>query len=268
MMHEPTGTWHHGLVAAWWAEFNDDFRPHEVDYYRAAVERLGGPVLDAGCGSGRVMIPLLRDGHEVDGCDVSADMIDACRAKAAAAGFVPRLFVQPLDDIDTGRRYRTIIVCGVFGLGSTRERDLVALRRMRELLEPGGTLLVDVEMPYADPGHWRYWPMKRRASLPETLESPQRRRRASDGSELAMSSRIMSLDPLEQRMEMEIAVERWRDADLEAQETHRLAIGMYFKNEMLMMLERAGFTGIELHGEHEERPPTADDEFVVFVASG
>jgi SAM-dependent methyltransferase len=267
-MDNAAGTWHHGLVAAWWAAFNDDFRPHEVEYYRAAVDRLGGPVLDAGCGTGRVMIPLLRDGHVVDGCDVSADMIDVCRAKASAAGFTPMLSVQALDEIQTGRRYPTIIVCGVFGLGSTRERDLAALRRLRALLEPGGTLLVDVEMPYADQGHWGYWPTLRRASLPETLETPQRRRRASDGSEFAMSSRIVALDPLEQRVDMEIAMERWRDADLEAQETHRLTIGMYFKNEMLMMLERAGFTTIELHGEHEVRPPTGDDEFVVFVASG
>lgn len=267
-MQDSTGTWHHGLVAAWWAEFNDGFRPHEVDYYRNAVARLGGPVLDAGCGTGRVMIPLLRDGHDVDGCDVSADMIDVCRSKASAAGFEPRLFVQPLDEVDTGRRYRTVVVCGVFGLGSTRERDLVALRRMRDLLEPGGSLFVDVEMPYADPAHWRYWPTAERASLPETLEPPQGRRQGSDGSEYAMSSRKVALDPLEQRVEMEIAVERWRANQLEAAETHRLAIGMYFKNEMVMMLEQAGFTSIELHGEHEERPPAPDDEFVVFVASG
>lgn len=267
-MQQPTGTWHHGLVAEWWAAFNDGFRPHEVDYYRAAVARLGGPVLDAGCGSGRIMIPLLRDGHEVDGCDVSADMIDVCRAKAAASGFDPRLFVQALDEIETGRRYLTIIVCGVFGLGSTRARDVAALRRLRQMLEPDGTLIVDVEMPYADPGHWRYWGRSERALLPETLEPPQRRRRAPDGSEFAMSSRKVWLDPLEQRMEMEIAVERWRDDVLEGAETHRLVIGMYFKNEMVMMLERAGFTRIELHGEHEVRPPTGDDEFVVFVASG
>ncbi len=267
-MEHPTGTWHHGLVAAWWSEFNDDFRPHEVDYYRTAVERLGGPVLDAGCGTGRVMIPLLRDGHEVDGCDVSADMIDVCRSKAAAAGFEPRLFVQALDEIETGHRYATIIVCGVFGLGSSRQRDLVALRRMRELLEPGGTLLVDVEMPYADPNHWRYWTKAKRPSLPESLEQPEGRRRASDGSAYRMATRIVTIDPLEQRVEMEIAVERFRDDHLETSETHRLAIGMYFKNEMLMMLEQAGFTRIELHGEHEERPPSSDDEFVVFVASG
>ena len=42
-------TWHYGLVASWWAEFNDDFRPHEIPYFQAAIERSGQPVLDVGC---------------------------------------------------------------------------------------------------------------------------------------------------------------------------------------------------------------------------
>jgi hypothetical protein len=35
---------------------------------------------------------------------------------------------------------------------------------------------------------------------------------------------------------------------------------------MLLMLEKAGFTDVVVHGEHQERPPTSDDEFIVFVA--
>ena len=32
-------TWHYGLVAKWWSEFNDDFRPHEIPYFQAFIER-------------------------------------------------------------------------------------------------------------------------------------------------------------------------------------------------------------------------------------
>jgi hypothetical protein len=77
---------------------------------------------------------------------------------------------------------------------------------------------------------------------------------------------LVSVDPLEQRVTMAMNVERWRDGALEAQEEWLLDIGMYFKNEMLLMLERAGFTDVVVHGEHQERPPTGDDEFIVFVA--
>lgn len=260
-------TWHHGLVAAWWAEFNDDFRPHELPYFRRYVEQ-GQPALDAGCGTGRLLVPLLQAGLDVDGCDVSADMIGACRAKAEAEGLAPSLHVQALHELDLPRRYRTIVVCGTFGLGSDRERDREALRRLHGHLEPGGTLLVDYEVPYADPRQWRYWLRDERAGLPEERKPPSgERRRASDGSEYTLRSRILELDPLRQHVVLEIQAERWRDGVLEAEEDHRLDIGLYFVNELVLMLELAGFADVVVHGEHTERPPTPDDEFVVFVAT-
>src|ERR671937_2160278 len=154
MTTEPQ-TWHYGLIADYWAEFNDDFRAFEIPYFRRYVERGGGPALDVACGTGRVLIPLLRAGLDVDGCDVSADMVARCRAKAERAGLSPTLWVQPMHELDPPRFYRTIYVCGAFGLGSTREQDTEALRRFRDCLEPGGTLLIDTEMPYADAHEWR-----------------------------------------------------------------------------------------------------------------
>ena len=41
---------------------------------------------------------------------------------------------------------------------------------------------------------------------------------------------------------------------------------IYWKNELLLMLERAGFGDVGVHGEHERRPATSDDDFIVFVA--
>src|SRR6478672_4891681 len=117
MTDAPT-TWLYGLVARWWAEFNVD--GPEIDYFRAHVER-GQPALDVACGTGRLLIPYLRAGLDVDGCDVSADMIELCRKRASREGVSPTLFVQPMHELDPPRRYQTIFVCGGFGLGSTRE---------------------------------------------------------------------------------------------------------------------------------------------------
>src|SRR4051794_20889568 len=111
-------TWHYGLVAKWWAEFNEG--GPEVDYFRRHVER-GQPALDVACGTGRLLVPFLKAGLDVDGCDVSPDMIALCREKAELAGVSATVFVQPMSELDPPRRYRTIFVCGGFGLGSTRE---------------------------------------------------------------------------------------------------------------------------------------------------
>ena len=272
MAGEPTQervpeTWHHGLVATWWAEFNDDFRPHEIPYFRRHVERDGQPALDVACGTGRLLLPYLRAGLDVDGCDISADMVQHCRAKAAGEGLSPVLFVQGMHEIDPPRTYRTVFVCGAFGLGSTRAQDVEALSRLHDALQPGGTLLLDIEVPYADTKQWRYWTSEGRRAVPEELPPPRERRLASDGGEYTLRARVLDLDPLEQRVTLGMHAERWRDGELEADEDRTLTINLYFRNELLLLLERAGFADVRIEGDHNDLPPTPDDEFLVFVAT-
>ncbi len=68
-MTDTSQTWHYGLVARYWAEHNTD--GPEIAYFQRQIERYGQPALDAGCGTGRLLIPCLRAGLAVDGCDVS-----------------------------------------------------------------------------------------------------------------------------------------------------------------------------------------------------
>jgi SAM-dependent methyltransferase len=258
-------TWHYGLVAKWWAEFNED--GPEIAYFQTYVAR-GQPALDVACGTGRLLIPYLRAGLDVDGCDVSADMIALCREKAEREGLSPTLFVQPMHQLDPPRRYKTIFVCGGFGLGSTREQDALALRRFHEQLEPGGVLVIDNENPYSGAYPWRYWVKAEREAIPrpwEPLEASERRR-GSDGAEYALDSRVVDLDPLEQVVMYEMRAGMWQNGELVREEEHTLRINLYFKNELLMLLDRAGFGDVAVHGDHREAPATKDSDFVVFVA--
>lgn len=256
-------TWHHGLVAEWWAEFNTE--GPEIDYFGRFVER-GQPALDAGCGTGRLLLPWLRAGFDVDGCDVSADMVALCRDRAAREGLRPTLFVQPLHELEPPRRYATIVACGVFGLGSTRAQDEEALRRFRRALEPGGTLVLDNEVPYAKPNLWKRWTRDERRLLPTPWPAEGDRARTADGSELALRSRMVELDPLDQTAVLELRAERWRDGELVASEEHRLSMRMYFRDELLLLLERAGFADVDVRGGYDDEGPTADHDFLVYVA--
>ena len=261
-----TATWHHGIVATWWDEFNRD--GPEIDFFRSYVEE-AQPALDAGCGTGRLLLPFLRAGLDVDGCDVSPDMVERCRARAEAEGLRPALYVQALSSLDLPRRYGTIVVCGAFGLGSTREEDREALRRIYRHLEPGGHLVLDNEAPYADPAQWALWPKTERGVLPRPERAPDasRRRRASDGLDYELRSRLLALDPLAQTCRYEMKASKWRGDDLVAEEEHVLHMTLYFTNELVLMLEQAGFADVRLRAGYRDEPPTADDDFVVFVAT-
>jgi len=76
----------------------------------------------------------------------------------------------------------------------------------------------------------------------------------------------VELEPLEQQLTMEIHAERWRNGELEAEETRTLTVTMYMKNELELMLKQAGFANVEVQGDHNDKPATSDDDFIVFVA--
>jgi len=261
-MHAP-GTWHYGLIAEWWASFNTD--GPEIEYYGAFV-RLGQPALDAGCGAGRLLLPWSRAGYDVDGCDVSADMVERCRAAAAAAGLEPTLFVQPLHELDPPRRYRTVVVCGAFGLGSTRAQDEEAIRRLHAALEPGGTLLLDNEVPYSKSARWRRWTGEGRGELPTAWSAEPDRRTTADGTEYALWSRTLSVDPLDQSIRMAIRAEKSRAGRVLVAEEHELTMRMWFRDEIVLMLRFAGFASVEVRGGFSDRSPAPEDDTLVFVA--
>jgi SAM-dependent methyltransferase len=256
-------TWHYGLIADWWAAFNTE--GPEIDYFGRFVASRQ-PALDAGCGVGRLLLPWLRAGYDVDGSDVSADMIARCRERAHAENFDPRLLVQPLHELDPPRRYRSIVACGVIGLGSTRAQDEDALGRLYGALEPGGTLLLDNEVPYSNASRWSQWTSEGRRALPEPWPPPGERERAPDGSEYELRARVLEVDPLDQSFVLEICADKWIDGEHVASEEHALTIRSYFRDELVLMLRNARFTEVDVRGGYAGEEPTADHDFLVYIA--
>ena len=263
---EEPQTWHHGIVARWWAEFN--LTGPEIPYFQKFIEDDGQPALDVACGTGRLLVPHLRAGLDVDGCDLSADMLALCRERAEAEGLSPNLYAQAMHELELPRMYRTIVVCGGFGLGGNHEQNLESLSRLYEQLEPGGLLLLDNEVPYAVTGLWPHWPKEGRQALPKPwLElGDGDRRQGSDGNEYELRSRVIELDPLAQLATLEMRADMWRDGEHVAAEEHVLKLSLYFTNELVSMLERVGFTAVTLRGDYTDEEPDADTDFVVFIA--
>jgi SAM-dependent methyltransferase len=260
-------TWHYGLMARWWAEFNAA-EPDELAYYRSAIERFGQPALDLGCGAGRLLLPLMAAGLDVDGADVSADMLAWAADLGAAQGLKPALYAQALHELDLPRRYNTIFACGVIGIGGTRAQDRLALRRVFEHLLPGGALVFSHELPYsaADQVRWERWLPGHRGDIPHAWPAQGERRTARDGDDIELIDRLADFDPLLQRMTGETTVHLWHGGTVTAEEQHRIDINLYFAQELMLMLQDAGFREIAIEGDYTGVPATSDDGNVVFVA--
>jgi hypothetical protein len=124
------------------------------------VRRYGEPALELGCGDGDPILALRREGLDVDGIDASSDMIERCRANAAAAGLTVNVWAQRIETMELPRTYRSIYLAGpTFNLLPDDDTALAALRRIGAYLESGGRALVPLFVPTPTPaasfGAWR-----------------------------------------------------------------------------------------------------------------
>ncbi len=236
-----SGTWHYGLVARWWAEFNLD--GPEIEFFADLVREHGEPALDVGCGTGRVLLPLLAAGLDVDGADVSGDMLELCRDRAEREGLSPSLYEQPMHKLRLPRAYRIIFMCGTFGIGGDHARDRLALRRAREQLEPGGVLAID--RPDAADENWRRWAERAERDGPEPWPDVWDRRQAADGTFLELRSRRAAVDAAAGVLTREIRV-RALDATGTpvAEEEYALRHSIYSERRLLALIEKAGFVDV------------------------
>ena len=257
--------WHYGLMAERWAEFLND--APEVPFLLDEIAQHGQPVLDLCCGAGRLLRPLRATGIDIDGCDISSDMLEQCRRKLAEAGMDANLSPQPMDAFEMPRRYRTIYIASSLGLAGSRERDLETLRRCHAHLEGGGALLLDNYAEYVSAESWDGWLPERRRALPEPWPEEGTTSIGVDGSVHVARFRSLENDPLELTYTREVRLEKWQAGTLVSSEQYTLRGNAYLMPEVLLMLRVAGFRDIAVKGDFVDRPATPDDARIVFVAS-
>jgi SAM-dependent methyltransferase len=132
-----------GLIAeAWDVLRGDTSKWPDRPFYLQCIRERGEPVLDVGCATGRLLLDFLALGIDIEGVDVSTEMLAICRRKAERLGLAPTLQGQPMETLTLPRRYRIILV-------SSSSLQLVtdpsaadqAVTSLYEHLLPGGALV-------------------------------------------------------------------------------------------------------------------------------
>lgn len=118
----------------------------DVRFYLERARRVGGRILELGCGTGRVLLPLCRSGLAADGLDASPEMLEALRRHRPPTS--TRLHLADMRDFSLSTRYRLVIAPLNALMHLLTEADLRScLRCVRRHLEPGGRLIFDVHNP-------------------------------------------------------------------------------------------------------------------------
>jgi len=142
--------------AAFIPEFYDHIVPYatraDVRFYVEAARECGGPVLELGCGTGRILVPTARAGVEIAGLDASEGMLDARRRRLRAEppevqGRVS-LHRGDLRDFDLARAFRLVTIpFRPFQHLITVAEQLACLGAIRRHLTTDGRLVFDVFNP-------------------------------------------------------------------------------------------------------------------------
>jgi ubiquinone/menaquinone biosynthesis C-methylase UbiE len=244
-----------GLMAQAWDVLRGDTSNWEDRFFFLdLIQKFGQPVLDVGCGTGRLLLDYLLQGVDIEGVDNSPDMLALCRQKAKTLGLVPTLYEQYLETLSLPRQYRTILIpSSTLQLIIEPAWVKQALRRLYDHLLPGGAVAAPI---------MTLW----KTGDPLTTEWEQTAVRAEDGAKFRRVSRS--------RYEPESECEHTQDLyqlimaeQVVAEEVHRRspATRSYSQAQARRLFESIGFNPIELYSEFTFEPVKAEDTLFTVV---
>ncbi len=239
-----------GLAAQVWDPSGGNEPQDDHDYLQRRIEANGGPALDVGCGTGRLLLRYRAAGLDVDGLDPSADMLALCREKAAAQDLSVNLYEQSMHEMALPRRYRTIFIpCGTFCLLIDRDDALQALQRLYDHLEPGGELIFNLFWEIG-PGGW-FW------REPDNRWYRMFYHTLANGDLVFQYMWTDRVDRAEQQFFGHRRYRLVRDGRVVREEIFPSYERVYGKYEIQMMLERTGFREVIVRGDWTDGPFTA-----------
>ncbi len=133
------------LHDAFW-EAEDD--GSEVRLMAEFLKKHPGVALEMGAGSGRLMLPLVEMGHEVEGLELSRDMLELGRTRAARLGIRAVIHEGDMSSWNPGRKFSALLA-PAFTLQLAQD-PAETLRHWHGLLENHGGLYLTMLMPYAE----------------------------------------------------------------------------------------------------------------------
>jgi len=224
------------------AEMTDD-----LALYSDLVAETGGPVLDVGCGTGRVMLHLAQAGVPVVGVDRSETMLARGRRKLdVLSDLKPRVTFIAGDalEADLPDSFRLIIVpYNTFMHFRTQDRQLAALRRFRSLLHDDGLLVLDI--PNAGEAF---------ATEDDGAVTLERMFTEPESGHLVMQLSYSTLDRVSQHLHVTWIYDEILDDGTVQRTIAPLVLRYVFPGEMDLLLAAAGLRRVQYWGNYDQSP--------------
>lgn len=223
-----------------------------IDWFRGLAQMTGGPILELGVGSGRVAIPLAKDGHEVVGLDRSRAMLARAAEKAKKARAKLTLVEGDMRTFSLERTFALVAIPFNTFLMLSPDDRWACLARCREHLGPTGRLAIDVFQP--DPNVI--------SGMDGAVREDWRRRDPDTGRMVTkFSSTRGNVD--------EVTFRWWYEEERDGV-VHRISrdatLHYLYRREAELLFPAAGFDLDYLHGDYDGSAATSDSKKLLIVA--
>lgn len=219
-------------------------------FYRSYALEAKGPILEPMCGTGRFLLPLLKEGFEIHGFDASDHMLEALSIKAQRQSLKPKVWKGFVEDLHPSFSYDLIFIpSGSFGLIVDINTVSTALRIFHDQLNEGGVLVLEIITIHEQPKQTKVWTGDAwsmedgRFIVLSTLDLP-----ASDN----ISRTIAKYELVEGNKIIQTEIEDYRVRLYEAEAMRKILLDAGFKTiKLLKVFDRSN-------------SPDVNDETIVF----
>lgn len=223
----------------------------DIDYYSERLSGITGKILEAGVGTGRMLIPLLEDGYEVEGVDLSQDMLEKCQSNLEKHSLISKLHVGDLATFDLPTKdYQAIILpTSTFCLIETEALAIEVLTNFYNHLESKGKLIFDLDLPF----------------YPELNETSTSTFKINEHEIITLERKITEIDWLKQHIISHLTYSNWLDGVLTKTELQPFLLRWYGLTEITLILEKIGFSSISISADYEylEKPTNSNQTITI-----
>jgi SAM-dependent methyltransferase len=236
-------------------------RVEDVAFYRAAAREFGDPVLELGCGTGRIAMALAEAGKRITGLDLSERMLEQAVKKRAGLNREARervhLVQGDMTGFDLGETFRLVIIpFRPFQHLLEVQQQMDCLDCVRKHLAPGGRLILDVFQTDAERMHD---PVHMREMLVTEYKS-------ADGRQVRVSERVAAFHRAEQRNDVEMIFSIVHPDGRKERLVFAWPLRYFFRYEIENLLARCGFQLAAEYGDFDRTPIRDDSPEMIFVA--
>lgn len=204
----------------------------ELEFFLSFVTDKKMKVLEPMCGNGRMLIPFMEKGIDIEGFDISEEMLRVCKLKCQNLNLNPNIYYGKIEEFKNGKNYDLILI--PFGSFSLLPDELAkeSLANMKTLLKDKGKLLLTV--------------MTNTGTVKEIPDWIETNRHYVESKEIIEYKKV-NYDRTSKMLNTKLKYQLVKDGQIEKSEIMDFPIRIYEPGEFDNILKNNGFDEIILH---------------------